>query len=401
VTGFPTGSLTAKGVPAAAARRPIPPFTEEHEDLRESIRRFVETELRPHAQKWEEERWFPNEVFRQLAEVGYLGLKYPEEYGGQGGDYVHDAVFKEELARCGSGGVSAGVGAHTGIATPPVWKFGTEEQKRRFLAPAIRGEKIAALGITEPDAGSDVAGMKTFARKVDGGYVVNGSKTYITNGVRADYVVTAVKTTQEGGHQGLSFLVVEKGMQGFSVSRKLEKLGWHASDTAELAFQDVFVPEENLLGEENRGFYLIMANFQWERLLMALGAVGSMQAVLERTLAFALERHAFGRPVGKFQAIRHKLAEMALKLETGRAMTYHALRLFAAGEDAVREVTIAKLATQRAAFEVADEAVQIHGGAGYMREYEVERAARDTRLGPIGGGTDEIMKEILGKQLGL
>jgi acyl-CoA dehydrogenase len=243
--------------------------------------------------------------------------------------------------------------------------------------------------------------MRTFARKVDGGYVVNGSKTFITNGVRADFVVTAVKTTEQGGHQGLSFLLIEKGMEGFSVSKKLEKLGWHASDTAELSFQDVFVPEENLLGEENKGFYLIMANFQWERLLMALGAVGSMAVSLERTLEYAKEREAFGRSIGKFQAIRHKLAEMGVKLETSRALTYHALRLFAEGQDAIREVTMAKLQSQRAAFEVADDAVQIHGGAGYMKEYEVERIARDTRLGPIGGGTDEIMKEILGRQLGL
>ncbi len=395
MTGFPTAATRA------TARRPIPPFGEEHEELRESVRRFVEKELRPHAQEWEDARWFPNEVFKELASVGFLGLKYPEEYGGEGGDHVHDAVFTEELSRCGSGGVAAGIGAHIGIATPPIWKFGTDDQKQRFLAPAIRGEKIAALGITEPDAGSDVAGIKTFARRVDGGYVVNGAKTFITNGVRADFVVTAVKTTQEGGHQGLSFLLIEKGMDGFSVSKKLEKMGWHASDTGELAFQDVFVPEENLLGEENRGFYLIMANFQWERLLMALGSVGSMQRVLERTIEFAGEREAFGRPIGKHQAIRHKIAEMALKLETGRAVTYHALRLFAEGQDAVREVTIAKLKTQRDCFEVADEAVQIFGGAGYMREYEVERAARDARLGPIGGGTDEIMKEILGKQLGL
>jgi acyl-CoA dehydrogenase len=210
-----------------------------------------------------------------------------------------------------------------------------------------------------------------------------------------------VKTTEEGGHQGLSFLIIEKGMDGFSVSKKLEKMGWHASDTGELAFDDVFVPEENLLGEENGGFYLVVANFQWERLLMALGAVGSMTAVIERTVDYMRERTAFGRPIGKFQALRHKLAEMALKLEASRSLTYHALRLFAAGEDAVREVTEAKLLTQRAAFEVADEALQIHGGAGYMKEYELERAARDTRLGPIGGGTDEIMKEILGKQLGL
>jgi acyl-CoA dehydrogenase len=385
----------------AAPARPIPPFTDEHEALRESIRRFVANELRPHAQEWEDARWFPNTVFARMAEVGYLGLKYPEEYGGQGGDHVHDAVLAEELSRCGSGGLAAGIGAHIGIATPPIWKFGTDEQKRRFLAPAIGGEKIGALGISEPGAGSDVAGIRTLASRVDGGYLVNGSKTFITNGVRADFVVTAVKTTEEGGHQGLSFLIVEKGMEGFSVSKKLEKLGWHASDTAELAFQDVFVPEANLLGEENRGFYLIMANFQWERLAMALGAVGSMDAVLERTLEFASERQAFGRPIAKHQAIRHKLAEMAVKLEASRSLTYHALRLFADGQDALREVTEAKLLSQRSAYEVADDALQIHGGAGYMREYEIERVVRDTRLGPIGGGTDEVMKEILGRRLGL
>jgi acyl-CoA dehydrogenase len=380
---------------------PTPPFTEEHDELRDSIRRFVAGELRPHATEWEDARWFPNEVFTRMAELGFLGLKYPEEYGGQGGDYVHDAVLSEELSRSGSGGLAAGIGAHVGIATPPVFKFGTEEQKRRFLAPAIRGEKIAALGITEPGAGSDVAGLRTHARKVDGGYVVNGAKTFITNGVRADFVVTAVKTTEEGGHRGLSFLLIEKGTEGFSVSKKLEKMGWHASDTGELAFDDVFVPDENLLGEENQGFYLIVSNFQWERLLMALGAVGSMEATIERTVEFMQERTAFGRPIGKFQALRHKLAEMAVKLEASRDLTYHALRLFADGQDAIREVTEAKLLTQRAAFEVADDALQIHGGAGYMKEYELERAARDLRLGPIGGGTDEIMKEILSKQLGL
>jgi acyl-CoA dehydrogenase len=394
-------TLADKGLPEASSRRPLPPFGEEHEALRESIRRFVAAELRPDATEWEDARWFPNEVFTRMAELGFLGLKYPEEYGGQGGDYVHDAVLSEELSRCGSGGLAAGIGAHIGIATPPVWKFGTEKQKQRFLVPAIRGEKIAALGITEPDAGSDVAGLRTFARKVDGGYLVNGSKTFITNGVRADFVVTAVKTTEDGGHRGLSFLLVEKGMEGFAVTNKLEKMGWHASDTGELSFDDVFVPDENLLGEENKGFYLIVANFQWERILMALGAVGSMDATIERTVAYLNERSAFGRPIGKFQALRHKLAEMALKLEASRDLTYHALRLFADGQDATREVTEAKLLTQRAAFEVADDALQIHGGAGYMKEYELERAARDTRLGPIGGGTDEIMKEILSKQLGL
>src|SRR3954465_16000235 len=258
--GEPAGQFRSTG---NGQRSTTPPSTEEHEQLRESIRRFVETELQPKAAEWEAARWFPNEVFTRMAGLGFLGLKYPEEYGGQGGDYRHDAVLSEELARSGSGGLAAGVGAHIGIATPPVWKFGTEDQKQRFLAPAIRGEKIAALGITEPDAGSDVANIRTLARRENGGYVVNGSKTFITNGVRADYVVTAVKTTGQGGHHGISFLVIEKGMDGFSVSRKLEKMGWHASDTGELAFQDVFVPEENLLGEENKGFYLIMANFQW------------------------------------------------------------------------------------------------------------------------------------------
>jgi acyl-CoA dehydrogenase len=238
---------------------PTPPFTDEHEQLRESIRGFVDRELAPHAQQWEDARWFPDEVFAKLAAQGLLGLKYPEEYGGQGGGYLHDAVFIEELTRTGSGGTAAGIGAHVNIATPPIWKFGTEDQKQRYLAPAIRGEKIGALGITEPDAGSDVAALRTRATPVDGGWVVNGEKTYITNGVRAHFIVTAVKTTAEGGHHGISFLIVDRG-EGVR-SAKLEKLGWHASDTATISFEDVFVPGENLLGPEHEGFKLIMANF--------------------------------------------------------------------------------------------------------------------------------------------
>jgi acyl-CoA dehydrogenase len=358
----------------------------------------VQAELYPHAREWEEARWFPNEVFERLAELGYIGLKFPSDYGGDG-DPVADAVFVEELAWCGSGGVAAGIGAHSGIALPPIWRFGSEEQKQRYLVPGIRGERIAALAITEPDAGSDVASMRTFARRVDGGYVVNGSKTFITGGVRADILVTAVKTTPEGGHHGLSFLIVERGPGVESTA--LEKLGWHASDTAQITFDDVFVPDENLLGQEHGGFYLIMANFQWERLLMALGAVGAMQVAFEKTLSFALEREAFGKPIGRHQAIRHKLAEIALTIEAGRDVTYAALRRYVAGQDAVRDVTIAKLATQRAAFDVMDTCLQIHGGAGYMVEYDIERSARDARLGPIGGGTDEIMKEILGRSFGL
>jgi len=383
-------------------RATLPPFADEHEQLRESVGRFVRSEIAPHVDEWERAREFPRELFPRCGELGFLGLKYPEELGGQGGDYVHDAVWIEELSRSGaSGGVGAGLGAQTGIATPPIFNFGTPEQHERWLRPAIRGELIGALGITEPGAGSDVASIRTFARKVPGGYVVNGGKTFITNGVRADFLVCAVRTTEEGGHGGLSFLVLERKMPGYEVTSKLEKLGWHASDTGELSFTDVEVPDENLLGEQDRGFYLIMANFSWERLLMALAAVGGMQRVFATTLEYAKQREAFGRPIGRFQAIRHKFAEMSTRIEAARSLTYHALRLFAAGEDAIREVTMAKLFTQRATVEVADECVQIHGGYGYMREYGVERALRDARLGPIGGGTDEIMKEILGRQLGL
>ena len=383
-------------------RAPLPPFTDEHEELRESARRFVSKEIAPNVEDWDKEREFPRELFARCGELGLLGLKFPEEYGGQGGTCVHDAVWIEELSRSGgSGGVAAGLNAHASIAMPPVFNFGTEEQRQRWIVPGIKGELIGALGITEPGAGSDVAGIRTFARKVPGGYVVNGSKTFITNGVRADFLVCAVKTTEEGGHHGLSFLVLDREMPGYEVTRKLEKMGWHSSDTGELAFTDMEVPEENLLGSENGGFYLIMANFQWERLSMALAAVGGMQRVFEVTLDYAKEREAFGRPIGKFQAIRHKFAEMATKIEASRALTYTGLRLFAEGHDAIREVTMAKLLTQRTMLEVADECLQIHGGYGYMREYGIERAVRDARLGPIGGGTDEEMKEILGRQLGL
>jgi acyl-CoA dehydrogenase len=370
-----------------AAVRPIPPFTDEHEAFRARARAFVASELAPHTAVYERDEWFPNDVFLRCAREGYLGLKYEQRYGGTGGGYLADAVWTEELARAGSGGLSAGIGAHTSIATPPIWRFGTEEQKQRYLVPAIKGEKIGALGITEPNAGSDVAGITTRAERVDGGFLVNGEKTYITNGVRADFIVTAVKTTSEGGHHGLSFLVVDRG-EGVT-SSKLAKLGWRASDTATIAFQDVFVAEDQLLGELHRGFYLIMANFQWERLLMALGSVGGMTHLLERMV----ERLGEGEVS---QAKRHRVAEIAVALVAGRDLTYHALRLFVPAHDAVREVTMAKLATQRAAFDAADAALDLLGD-----EPDLARAARDTRLGPIGGGTDEIMKEILGKTLGL
>ena len=384
------------------ARATLPPFGAEHEELRESIGRFVAKEIAPHVDEWEAAREFPRELFGRCAELGFLGLKFPERYGGQGGDHLHDAIWVEELARAGaSGGVGAGLNAHASIALPPIFNFGTEEQHRRWLVPGIAGEKIGALGITEPGAGSDVAAIATSAKRIDGGYLVNGAKTFITNGVRADFLVCACKTTEAGGHGGISFLVLEREMPGYEVSRKLEKMGWHSSDTGELSFTDVEVPAENLLGEENGGFKLIMANFAWERLLMAIGAVGATRRLIDTTVAYALDREAFGRPIGKFQAIRHHVAEMATQAEAARALTYNALRLFHSGQDCIAEVSMAKLMTQRTVLEIADQSLQIHGGYGYMREYGIERAVRDARLGPIGGGTDEIMKEIVGKTMGL
>jgi acyl-CoA dehydrogenase len=384
------------------SRATLPPFGAEHEELRATVARFVAAEVAPHVDEWERAEEFPRDLYRRCAELGFLGLKFPERYGGQGGDHLHDAVWVEELARSGgSGGVAAGLNAHASIALPPIFNFGTEEQHQRWLVPGIAGEKIGALGITEPGAGSDVAGITTTARKVDGGYVVNGSKTFITNGVRADFLVCACKTTEAGGHDGISFLVLEREMPGYEVTRKLEKLGWHSSDTGELSFTDVEVQAANLLGEENGGFRLIMANFAWERLLMAIGAVGAMQRLLAVAVAYAQEREAFGRPIGKFQAIRHQIAEMATKAEVSRALTYDALRLFHTNQPCIPQVAMAKLLTQRTALEIADQTLQIHGGYGYTREYGIERAVRDARLGPIGGGTDEVMKEIIGKTLSL
>jgi len=382
----------------SAAGAAVPPFTAEHEAFRASARGWIERELLPHADEWETDKWYPNEMFGAMAEQGFIGLKFDPAYGGDG-DEVAAAVLAMEMARCGSGGVAAGLGAHMEIALPPIAKFGSEEQKQRWLVPGIKGELIAALAITEPDAGSDVAGLRTTARPVDGGWIVSGEKCYITGGCRADVLVTAVRMAGTERHDGITFLAIERG-EGVE-SSALEKLGWHASDTALIKFDDVFVPEENLLGDVGQGFALIMANFQWERLTMSLGAVGAMEVCFEQTIKYAQEREAFGRPISKNQVIRHKFAEMATKIEVGRALSLHALRLHVSGQNAVGEVTKAKLFTQKAAVEVADECLQIHGGAGYMVEYGIERALRDARLGPIGGGTDEVMREILGKTLGL
>jgi alkylation response protein AidB-like acyl-CoA dehydrogenase len=375
-------------------------FTDEHEQLRESIRSFCQRELAPHALEWEETT-FPDWVFHRMGELGFLGLSYPEEYGGQGGDYFASLVLAEEMVHANCGGLAMGIAVQTDMATPPIHLFGTEEQKQRYLVPAIAGEKIACLGITEPDAGSDVAGIKTRAVRDGDEYVINGSKTYITNGHRADFIVLVTKTDPDAGYDGFSLFLVDMDLPGVIREKKLEKMGMHASDTALLAFDDVRVPADALLGQEGKGFYHIMWELQSERMIGAAGCVAGAQRVFEKTLEFAQERTAFGRPIAKFQVTRHKFAEMATKIESARQMVYNAAWRVHNGEYPVREITMAKLHASRISVEVADECLQIHGGAGYMKEYGIERVWRDLRLNRIGAGTDEIMLEVIGRSYGI
>jgi alkylation response protein AidB-like acyl-CoA dehydrogenase len=294
-----------------------------------------------------------------------------------------------------------GIAVHTDMATPPIHVFGTEEQKQAYLVPSIRGEKISCLGITEPDAGSDVSGIKTRAVRDGDEWVINGSKTYITNGHRADFIVLVTKTDPDAGHDGFTLFIVDMDRPGVIREKKLRKMGMHASDTALLAFQDVRVPGSAVLGEIGKGFYHIMWELQGERMIGAAGAVAGAQRLFEQTLSYAKERQAFGRPIGRFQVIRHKFAEMATKLESARQLNYTTAWRFANGEYPVREISMAKLYASRIAVEVADECLQIHGGAGYMQEYGVERVWRDLRLNRIGAGTDEIMLDVIGRSYGL
>jgi citronellyl-CoA dehydrogenase len=381
-------------------------FSQEHLDLRESMRAWVLKELYPHRNEWEETQW-PTEAMRRAGELGYLGLCFPEEYGGQGGDYFYSLIRAECMSYSGSGGTNMGFAVQTDMVLPPIHLLGTEEQKQRYLVPGIRGEKVGSLGITEPGAGSDVAGIRTKAIRDGDEFVVTGSKTFITNGPRADFIVLVVKTDPEARHEGISLLLVDlrdedgNHVPGFEISRKLEKMGMHASDTGELSFNEVRVPVENLLGEEGKGFYHISWELQGERLVAAAGCYSGAERMFERTLEYAKEREAFGRPIGRFQAIRHKFAEMATKIEAAKQMTHATAWRFANGEYPVREITMAKLYASQVCHEVADECVQVLGGYGYMKEYEIERAYRDQRLNRIGAGTDEIMLDVIGRSYGL
>jgi citronellyl-CoA dehydrogenase len=375
-------------------------FTDAHEELRLHIRRFLEKEVRPHLEEWEE-KTFPDAIFKRFGELGFLGLRYPPEYGGQGGDYFSAVVLSEELARIAGGGLAMAVAVQTEMATPPVFKFGSDDQKRRWLAPAIRGEMIAAIAITEPDAGSDVAGITTVARREGDQFVVNGRKIFITNGARCHWVLVVAKADRERGHGGFNLLVVEKGTPGFQVTRTLQKLGMHSSDTAELLFEDCHVPVANLIGAEGEGFKNLMWELQGERLITAAGAIAGAARVFEYTMEYARNRQAFGQAISQFQVIKHKLVDMGTKIAAIQAFVYETAKRWDEGEYPVREISQAKLLATQAACEVADDAIQILGGHGYMREFPVERAWRDARLARIGAGTDEIMKEIIAKTYGL
>ena len=381
-------------------------YTQEHLDLRDSMTAWVLKEMHPHRNEWEDTYW-PSEIMKRAGDLGFLGLCFPEEYGGQGGDYFYSLIRAECLSYSGSGGTNMGFAVQTDMVLPPVHMLGTEEQKQRYLVPGIAGDKVGCLGITEPGAGSDVAGIRTTAIRDGDDFVINGSKTFITNGPRADFCVLVTKTDPDAGHAGITLMLIdlkdEDGnlVPGFSVSRELEKMGMHSSDTGELAFDNVRVPADSILGEEGKGFYHISWELQGERLVGAAGGYAGAERMFERTLEYAKEREAFGRPIGRFQVIRHKFAEMAMKIEAAKQLTHTVAWRFANGEYPVREISMAKLYAARVCHEVADECIQILGGYGYMKEYEIERAFRDQRLNRIGAGTDEIMLEVIGRSYGL
>jgi citronellyl-CoA dehydrogenase len=377
------------------------PFSEHHDELRKSIRSFVEAELAPNAAEWEKDKYFPDEVFPRMGGLGFLGLAYPEEYGGGGGDYLCNIVLAEEMTRSGSGGLAMAIAVQTDMAVPPLYKFGNEEQKQKYLVPAIKGEMIFCLGITEPDAGSDVQNISTYAEKVDGGWIVNGRKIFITNGARADAMTLVAKTDRDAGHQGISLFIVETTTSGYKVERTLDKVGMHASDTGEISFTDMFIPDENLLGNQGEGFYNISWELQGERLIGAAGSIEGARRALEGAIAYALQRETFGKPIAKHQVIRHELADMATEVEAAQQLVYDAAVKVARGEYPVREITMAKLLTGEVAFRTADRALQIFGGYGYSMEFPIQRGWRDSRLIRIGGGTDEVMREVIGRMEGL
>jgi citronellyl-CoA dehydrogenase len=377
-------------------------FDQEHTMFRQMVRRFVEQEINPYVDEWEAQRIFPaRALFKKMGGLGMLGLAYPEEYGGAGLDYWYNVVMFEELGRATCGGVPMAIGVHTDMATPALAQHGSEELKRRFLVPAIAGEMVSAIAVSEPDAGSDVAAIRTRARADGDMYVIDGAKMWTTNGTQADFLTVLVRTSPGTGYRGMTLIIVPSDTPGFSVSRKLEKLGMHSSDTAILSFDGVRVPQAFRIGEEGMGFQLQMQQFQKERLIGSVMGLAGAEWAIELTVKYCKERQTFGKPLIENQWIHFRLAELLTEIEAARQLLYHCTRMMIAGQDATREVSMAKLKVGRLAREVADTCVQFHGGMGYVEEYPIARYFRDSRLLSIGGGADEIMLGIIAKYAGL
>ena len=377
-------------------------FSEEHQMFRKTLREFIEREINPHCEEWERQGMFPaHEVFAKFGAIGAIGLEYAVEDGGGGADHLYTAVLGEELGRMQSLGVAMALGVQTDMATPSLATFGSTELKERFLRPALRGETVTAIGVTEPDAGSDVAGIRTRAVRDGDEWVISGQKLYITNGTQADWVCLLVRTSDEGGYEGMSQIIVPTDVGGFSVSRKLDKLGMRASDTAELVYDEVRVPVSNTIGEIGRGFHQQMSQFQNERMVAAYQMVGAMDHAIERTAAYLKERHAFGKPLLANQYLAYELADLTSEIDLLRYYNYAAAEACVRGEDITRFATVAKLRSARLARRVADMCLQFHGGIGYMEETWTARFFRDTRLWSIGGGADEVMLRTIARMDGL
>jgi len=379
-----------------------PLFTDEHAMLRKSIRAFVEKEITPHVAAWEDAGQIPRATWRRLGELGFLGLEFPAEYGGGGADFLASVVLGEEMARCRSGGVAFSVLVHTDMSSPWLTRFGTDAQKAKYLPGIVRGETVCALGITEPGTGSDMAALQTRATREGDVYRITGRKIFITNGVYGDLYFVAARTaagTETRRHDGISMFLVERGLEGFTVSRKLDKMGMRASDTAELVFESCAVPAASMLGVEGRGFQQLAMGLQRERIMAAVLALSGAQQALEDTVSYLHQRTAFGEPLAARQVLRHRVADMATEIEAARQLLYHAAAMYAAGEDCVKEVSMAKLFATEVANRVAYQAVQLHGGYGYMREFPVEGFFRDVRLWTIASGTSEVMREIIARRL--
>jgi len=373
-------------------------FTEEHEFFRKSFQDFLKKEVVPHIDTWEQTGTIDRFIWEKFGEMGYFGLATPEAYGGMDLDIFYTIIFIEELQKINSGGFAAAIWAHEYLAMTHLNKEANEAQKQKYLAPSVTGEKIGCLCITEPFGGSDVGGMRTTAVKKGDTYVINGSKTFITNGVYSDYLIVAAKTSPELGNKGISIFVIDRDLPGISAT-KLDKLGWRASDTAEIAFDNVVIPAENLMGEENLGFPYIMQHFALERLIMGVNAHARSEWALEYTIGYMKERTAFGKPISKFQALRHKVADLASEVEMAKTFNYVTAKRLDDGEYVVKEATMSKLLSTKIADQVAYDCVQLLGGYGYMEEYPLARNLRDSRLGPIGGGTSEILREIISKMV--